>query len=155
MMAQTSSHGTTVSELLDRKREAFAQFLTATRRLSRTDIDDLTHVNTQLQRRNACMDIIDHIDKRIGRITADDPSYASTLSLDERDRIRTIMQEIDTSAREASTLSTEFENRLSASRTKIQTQMKRLVRSHHRDFQGYGIRKAGEKAGPRFLDIRL
>jgi len=155
-MAQTSPHRTTVSELLDRKREAFARFLAATRQLQKEEeLGDLTHMNTVLQQRDACMDIIDRMDRRIERITADDPSYVSTLPPDERDRIRTIMQEIEIAAREASTLTTEVESRLAARRTETGTLLKRMVRSRRRDFQGYGHKKTGDIAGPRFLDIRL
>jgi predicted DNA-binding protein YlxM (UPF0122 family) len=145
---------TNLCDLLEKKLEAFQDFLSLTLSLKEiSETNDMDQIGKLLKKRDHYINAIDEIDGRIDTLESNTSSIASMVSDEIREKIDVIIQAIKKTAEKAQSLTTEIEAPLVIQHDTVRRQL--LTTNHARDgVKGYILKEYG-KNQPRFLDTKL
>jgi len=136
-------------DLLEQKLDAFNNFLSATMVLKELleSKNDIEKIETFIDERQNCINMIDSIDCQINRIRKE----ITTLSYKTKERIKTLATIVDDTAAKTVHINKEFETMLQFHHDDIKNQLLKI--RHSRDgVKGYVVRNYGGNQ-PRFLDV--
>ena len=144
-----------IDELLEQKLDAFERFRAATAALR--DVDDFQgsreRIASLINERNICIRIIERIDRRLGALRKEHPSFAPGLPGEIRERVRRLTGMILDSATQSREMSSECEKRLARRHDDMKNQLIRIRRGRE------GVRgqagKTYRKGQPKFVDMTL
>lgn len=136
-------------DLLEQKLDAFSNFLSATMVLKELpgSKNDIEKIETFIDERQNCINMIDRIDCQINRIRKE----ITTLSYKTKEKIKTLATIVDDTAAKAVHINKEFEAMLQFHHDDIKNQLLKI--RHSRDgVKEYVVRNYGGNQ-PRFLDV--
>jgi t-SNARE complex subunit (syntaxin) len=142
-------------DLLQQKLNAFTEFLSATialQELSGSE-NDLKRINSLINNRQDCINIIDRIDDEINRLRKENRAFISTLPREERERIKVIAEKLDDTTSKAAHVNSKLKKMIRFKHDDIKNQLLKM-RHTWRGIQGYSG-KGHKTHEPRFLDVRL